>query len=477
MEDTTYLIEALQTETNINITISEAEINNRISELRINNHTSESEINIKISETEILIKTSVDQINISSSEPKIYTSTLEGHQNILDFEYFDNLNYTFEEINQKIYENILNNVIQNIEISNEDGHVIKGKDNFFYHITTSENELNNANKKNNDTNRLSRIDLGECENKLRDHYKLNKNISLLILKYEKVANISSERQLQYEIYESLNKTKLNLSVCSDVQVDIYVPVILSEEKQNLYNELQDLGYDLFDIENVFYQDICTPYKSANGTDVLLSDRVEYYYNNDETQCQPNCEFTGYSFDTLDIKCQCNIINTEIKVDNEKKEEKKEGAKSIYSSFYDILKFSNYKVLKCYKLAFKISIFINNKGNVMALIYFVIYLIFFIIYLIKGKEVIRNDLTSYLLDNQNKQGKNEQIKQAENKNNIDKPTNTKNSEKNLNENNHYNIDKDTNAKNDLNDYKENNKNNKIKKFKMKSKNNKFKKKNY
>ena len=107
MEDTTYLIEALQTETNINITISEAEINNRISELRINNHTSESEINIKISETEILIKTSVDQINISSSEPKIYTSTLEGHQNILDFEYFDNLNYTFEEINQKIYENIL----------------------------------------------------------------------------------------------------------------------------------------------------------------------------------------------------------------------------------------------------------------------------------------------------------------------------------------------------------------------------------
>ena len=306
MEDTTYLIEALQTETNINITISEAEINNRISELRINNHNLESEINIKISETEIFIKTSVDQINISSSEPKIYTSTLEGHQNILDFEYFDNLNYTFEEINQKIYENILNNVIQNIEISNEDGHVIKGKDNFFYHITTSENELNNANKKNNDTNRLSRIDLGECENKLRDHYKLNKNISLLILKYEKVANISSERQLQYEIYESLNKTKLNLSVCSDVQVDIYVPVILSEEKQNLYNELQDLGYDLFDIENVFYQDICTPYKSENNTDILLSDRIDYIYNNQDSQCQNNCQFSSYLLNSSYINCTCNV---------------------------------------------------------------------------------------------------------------------------------------------------------------------------
>ena len=392
---------------------------------------------------------------------------MEGHQYILDFEYFDNLNYTFEEINQKIYENILNNVIQNIEISNEDGHVIKGKDNFFYHITTSENELNNANKKNNDTNRLSRIDLGECENKLRDHYKLNKNISLLILKYEKVANISSERQLQYEVYESLNKTKLNLSVCSDVQVDIYVPVILSEEKQNLYNELQDLGYDLFDIENVFYQDICTPYKSANGTDVILSDRVEYYYNNDETQCQPNCEFTGYSFDTLDIKCQCNIINTEIKVDNEKTEEKKEGAKSIYSSFYDILKFSNYKVLKCYKLAFKLKIFLSiNRGNILTVIYFFIHLLCFIIYLIKGKETIKNDLSNNSISLMYYQIKKEQKEIIKNNNIKDKPildkNNIKNSEnKNENKNNNIKILKKNIVNDSLLLKKNNRKNNKKK----------------
>ena len=160
---------------------------------------------------------------------------------MFNINYFDDSNYTSEEINQKIYEQIINNIIKNIEVLNEDGYVIKGKDNYFYHITTSENEINNANKKNNDTYKLSRIDLGECGNKLRDNYILNDNVSLIILKYEKVANISSERQLQYEVYESLNKTKLNLSVCSNVQIDVYVPVVLSEEKQNLYNELQDLG--------------------------------------------------------------------------------------------------------------------------------------------------------------------------------------------------------------------------------------------
>ena len=43
--------------------------------------------------------------------------------------------------------------------------------------------------------------LGECENILKDHYKINKNISLLIMKFEKVTtNISSERSLLYKVY-------------------------------------------------------------------------------------------------------------------------------------------------------------------------------------------------------------------------------------------------------------------------------------
>ena len=69
--------------------------------------------------------------------------------------------------------------------------------------------------------------MGECEDILREKNNLNKNISLLILKYEKISNISSERNLQFEIYESANKTRLNLSVCQDIPIDIYVPMVLS----------------------------------------------------------------------------------------------------------------------------------------------------------------------------------------------------------------------------------------------------------
>ena len=267
--------------------------------------------------------------------------------------------------------------------SNETEVIKKGEDNFYYQLTTLENELNSKGK--NNSIRFSRIDLGKFEDVLREKNNLNENVTFLILKYEKMSNISSERNLQFEIYESVNKTRLNLSVCQDIPIDIYVPLTLSEDLQNLYNELKDLGYDLFDINSEFYQDICTPYKSTNGTDVLLSDRVDYYFNNDETQCQPNCQFSDYSVEIQDLKCECDIVSSEIDVD--KKPEI--GSKSIYKSFYDVLKFSNYKVLKCYKLAFNVNIFQNNKGNFLAIVFFVIYLTFLVIYFIKGRTELKD----------------------------------------------------------------------------------------
>ena len=51
--------------------------------------------------------------------------------------------------------------------------VFPGEDNFFFHITNTENELELLNGKNNNTNRFSIIDLGKCGNILKDYYKIN----------------------------------------------------------------------------------------------------------------------------------------------------------------------------------------------------------------------------------------------------------------------------------------------------------------
>ena len=71
-------------------------------------------------------------------------------------------------------------------------------------------------------NIINLINFQKYENKLKEYYEIKKNISLLILIYENISNTSSERNTQYEIFESLNSTKLNISICKDLLIDIYI---------------------------------------------------------------------------------------------------------------------------------------------------------------------------------------------------------------------------------------------------------------
>ena len=51
---------------------------------------------------------------------------------------------------------------------------------------------------------------------------------------------------------------------------------------------------MFNINDPFYQDICIKYTSYRDTDIILSDRINYIYNNDDTKCQPNCKTSKFS---------------------------------------------------------------------------------------------------------------------------------------------------------------------------------------
>ena len=77
------------------------------------------------------------------------------------------------------------------------------------------------------------IDLGECESILKQTYNLNENDNLIFIKKEKLSGKSSEKEIEFEIFEPYNKTKLNLSFCSTNSINIYVKAELSPEIQAL----------------------------------------------------------------------------------------------------------------------------------------------------------------------------------------------------------------------------------------------------
>ena len=293
---------------------------------------------------------------------------------------------------------IKGNILNKYNISNGEEIIYPTEDNFFFQLTNTKKELELLEgKNNNNTNKFSIIDLEQCGRLLKEQYQINENISLILLKYERISNISSQRSIQYEVYEPYNKTKLNLTICERVKtnINIYIPVILSSQTQNLYNQLKEMGYDLFDINSPFYNDICIPYKSTGGTDVLLSDRVNSYFYNDDTSCQSNCKFSNYSFESQYLKCECNTKNSEIIT----KDAKAFNPKSLYQSFYDVLKFSNYKVLKCTKLSLSLKSFtLANKGSILSLIYIFIHFIFLITYFIKGIKQLKIEFSKIIKNN-------------------------------------------------------------------------------
>ena len=368
---------------NQNDSTNNQDIAQKTNDEHTNDNLNSDKTNIIQSEN-IIPNENITRIIINSSNSEIIYKFLNDEQ-IISKCNFVNINNNLD-----IYNAIKENII---EIYNQKSQVIEGEDNKLYQITNTNKEmelLQNGDINNNYN--LSIIDLSQCEIKLREEYHLNDDVPLIILKQETYDSQSSQKTIEYEVFEPYNKTKLNLSICNEDTINIYVPIELSEETKKIAEELKEKGYDIFNINDPFYTDICTSYKSEDGTDMLLSDRIDYIYNNNDAKCQPNCKFSNYIQNTQYINCTCNI--------NENLEDKnvKFIPKKFYESFIDVLKYSNVDILKCYKLVFHINSITKNIGSIIVLITFIIYLICLIFYIIRGKIYLARKLNNILKKN-------------------------------------------------------------------------------
>ena len=298
---------------------------------------------------------------------------------------------TFSQETDIIYNELKENVIKTYPADGE-SLVIEAEVGYVFQLTTTLNELKSLGGIYPNEYNLSMIDLNECEALLKQTKGIDQNTPLIILKYEKLSNSASDKNVQYEIYDPINKTKLDLSICQSSSFSLYMSITLSDKTQNLYIDLSQSGYDLFNINDSFYTDICTPYQSENGTDVLLSDRIKDFYSVNETMCQANCQYSEYSFESQYLKCECKIENEDIDIE----EPDKFSVKIIFTSFYEVIKYSNFKVLKCYKLVFNIQSITKNIGSIIVIILFLCYLCFFVFYTINGIKPLKINTVKTIL---------------------------------------------------------------------------------
>ena len=293
-----------------------------------------------------------------------------------------------DDSNTEIYEQLKYDVIETYpKGGNSTG--VKISNDLYFELTTVENQFLSINDMNPDNhNNLSIIDLKECATILKRENNLPNDTDLIILKLENLALSSKDKSVQYEVYAPGNHTKLDLSVCDKTKIDILYPIELDEETIKVYNDLKGQGYDLFDKNNKFYKDICTPYKSEDGTDVILADRNNDFFAKHEIICQSSCDYSSFSSQTFYVRCVCDVVEKE---QIEAEEPKKATTKKDYNSIVDILKYSNYKVLYCYNLVFRGVTFYKNLGSIFTMLYFIGYCISFGFFCYKGLTPLKMEI--------------------------------------------------------------------------------------
>ena len=239
--------------------------------------------------------------NISSKEEQTHNEesiTTQEIENELDEEKIE------EQIIYKVNElkeNIENNFVNNTSYENKLYNI------HFYNTSTpsQNNAILDMSKSN--------VNLLGCEKKLKVIYNIPENQVLNIMKVDIKRKETNSLQVEYEVY-SEDFRLLDLNHCKDQKVRLTIPHPLNNNKnmRKLFEEINieekyklglKYGYDIFNPNSSFYNDICTIFDSEYSTDLILEDRKKYYYT-PQLFCEEDCTYVSYNITSNKVTCDC-----------------------------------------------------------------------------------------------------------------------------------------------------------------------------
>ena len=379
MSDINYLSnETVESQTKIeknNITEIISYLLNISSYLNIDNDTKKN--NTEIIQEYELIKLNDTQSNLNDDDNDIGKSNemnqIENIQTIL-IENKSTVIQNKSEYVENIKQSLINklNTLSNSSFSEDIENNLENQ--ILITLTTT-----SLQKENQDKNKTT-IDLKECENKLKDFYKIPENESLYIIKIDINEEGMKIPIIEYEVYYPLNAnnfTKLNLSICEGTKIDILIPISINDDIEK------------YNISSNYYNDICSLATSENGTDITLSDRKQEFLKNNMSLCEENCELFEYNYITQKAKCSCDVkINVPL-IENIKFDKKR-----FFDNFIKVKNIININVVKCYKIAFDKNNIKKNIGFFIFLFLILIYLITLLIFRFKSYYRLKRNINKF-----------------------------------------------------------------------------------
>ena len=280
-------------------------------------------------------------------------------------------------------QNIINNLIDDLNLtdleSGKDKKIVEDEKVIIF--TSTENQKNNEEKN------IS-MNLGNCENILKNHYNISNNTSLFILQVITEENGMKIPKLDYEVYYPLDNsnklTKLNLSLCKNTKIEISISVKIND------------SLDKYDPNSDYYNDICSKTTSESGTDISLKDRKNEFVNNNMSLCEENCELIGYDQVKNKAKCSCNI-----KLNMPSDYNSKFNKNDFFKSFIDINNIFNFNIMKCYQRVLEIKSLNKNYGFFIVCPVIILYFIVLFTFIISSFDNLKKEIYYIIFASKNK----------------------------------------------------------------------------
>ena len=159
----------------------------------------------------------------------------------------------------------------------------------------------------------SEIDFGQCYEKVKNTYNISDDLLITIIKIKGDKKKNTKSTNTYAFSHPETGIILNISeICKDeiitIQEDVYSLIEnLDDIKEEYIIQLTKQGIDVFNKSHKFYSDLCFQFKSPNGKDVPMKDRISTVFPN-ITLCDTGCQSKGVDIERMKVKCECTFNN-------------------------------------------------------------------------------------------------------------------------------------------------------------------------
>ena len=260
-------------------------------------------------------------------------------------------------INKICFENF-QDLASNIKEMSENNIIIQNIPNLTIYAYNIEKNISYFEEK-----QITYIYFNDIQDILIKEFNLNENEKIYALIVDSPSKYSNSSINDYGFVLLLeNGTELDLSnINEDIRVRISIPIInLDLAKFNYATMFSDQGYDIYDKNNRFYHDICTP-GYLNDDDLTLEDRKKEIYTNNITTGKSNCEYQLTDLNSQRFIYNCSLIDINENNTNNNDVfsfEEEDKNENVLNYILDVV---NYKVLNCSFLFVNLDNFRHNKA--------------------------------------------------------------------------------------------------------------------